>query len=121
MVSLRLLCLSSMLWFLFQPYAAGNPATLSCPEPSTTSYTACPGCCANMGGIHYCDASAGRFVCHNGYYSSCYCDRHAVMDLEKIRGCCLWQGGVLSTEDSGLVICNNGGISETCSVQNILP
>ncbi|HHF7345949.1 TPA: neurogenic locus notch [Legionella feeleii] len=72
-------------------------------------------CCGDMGGINYCDSSAGRYVCNNGYFSSCYCTRHAVMDLQKLQGCCLWQGGVFSTDETGLVICNNGGISQTCS------
>ena len=81
------------------------------------AYSACPGCCASMGGIKYCDSSAGRFVCQNGYYSSCYCTRHAVMDLQRIQGCCLWQGGVLVVDEVGLVICNNGGVSEVCSLQ----
>ncbi|MBA2656308.1 MAG: hypothetical protein H0U70_04905 [Tatlockia sp.] len=74
-------------------------------------------CCNDMGGISYCDSSAGRYVCNNGYYSACYCTRHAVMDLQKISGCCLWQGGVLGTTPTGLVMCNNGGISELCSLQ----
>lgn len=74
-------------------------------------------CCGDMGGINYCDSSAGRYVCNNGYYSSCYCDRHAVMDMQKFTGCCMWQGGVLSVE-TGMVICNNGGISEMCSLGN---
>jgi len=73
-------------------------------------------CCGAMGGIRYCDSSAGRFVCNNGYYSSCYCDRHASMDLQKIRGCCLWHGGVLSNDDgTGLVVCRDGSVSEECS------
>lgn len=74
-------------------------------------------CCGNMGGVQFCDSSAGRLVCNNGFYSSCYCDRHAVMDLEHLQGCCLWQGGVMNIEDgTGLVICNNGGVSEVCSL-----
>lgn len=77
----------------------------------------CSGCCNGMGGIRYCDSSAGRFVCNNGYYSSCYCTRHAVMDLQKIMGCCLWHGGVLRSDDgAGVVICRDGTISETCSL-----
>lgn len=76
------------------------------------------GCCDKMGGISYCDSSAGRFVCHNGFYSACYCTRHAVMDLQLLQGCCLWRGGVLPTYDtSGLVICNDGSASEECSLQ----
>ena len=80
-------------------------------------YSACPSCCAGMGGVKYCDSSAGRFVCQNGSYSSCYCTRHAVMDLQRIQGCCLWQGGVLIVDEVGLVICNDGGVSEVCSLQ----
>lgn len=76
-------------------------------------------CCGEMGGISYCDSSAGRYVCNNGYYSSCYCTRHAVMDLQKLEGCCLWQGGVLKVDDvNGAVVCNNGGISEICSIHD---
>lgn len=75
-------------------------------------------CCNDMGGISYCDSSAGRYVCNNGYYSTCYCTRHAVMDIQKIAGCCLWQGGVFAIDATGLVLCNNGGISEICSIQN---
>lgn len=75
-------------------------------------------CCNGMGGISYCDSSAGRYVCNNGYYSVCYCTRHAVMDLQKLAGCCLWQGGVMATSPTGLILCNNGGISEICSLQN---
>lgn len=94
-----------------------GPCDNPCPPPTGMHYSACPECCANMGGIHYCDTSAGRFVCKNGFYSSCYCDRHAVMDLQKIQGCCLWQGGVMLVDDTGLVVCNNGGVSEVCSLQ----
>ncbi|STX28372.1 neurogenic locus notch like protein precursor [Legionella beliardensis] len=77
-------------------------------------------CCAMMGGVSYCDSTAGRLVCKNGYYSSCYCTRHAIMDLQNVQGCCLWQGGVLTMDEQGLVICNNGGISELCSSQSAL-
>lgn len=77
------------------------------------------GCCKNKGGIQYCDSSAGRYVCTDGDYSSCYCNRHAVMDLQKFQGCCTWQGGVMKIEDeTGLVICNNGGTSDICSIQH---
>ena len=85
--------------------------------PATLVHSANPDCCASMGGIQYCDSSAGRFVCNSGYYSSCYCSRHAVMDLQKIAGCCLWQGGVMATDVGGIVVCNNGGTSEECSAQ----
>ena len=39
------------------------------------------------------------------------------MNLQQIEGCCLWQGGVLDVNPLGLVVCNNGGISEICSLQ----
>jgi hypothetical protein len=40
------------------------------------------------------------------------------MDLQKIKGCCLWQGGVMKIEPgTGIVICNNGGTSEMCRTQ----
>lgn len=81
--------------------------------------SACDGCCAGKyGGISYCDSSAGRYVCKNGEYSVCYCTRHAVMDLQKIEGCCLWQGGVFRVTETGIVVCNNGGISEICGLQS---
>ncbi|KTD18905.1 hypothetical protein [Legionella jordanis] len=93
--------------------------TYICDE-STSYLPTCDkkNCCGSMGGINYCDSSAGRYVCNNGYYSSCYCTRHAIMDLQKLQGCCLWQGGVLTVDDAtGAVVCNNGGISEACSLQ----
>jgi hypothetical protein len=80
------------------------------------AYSANSDCCHGMDGIHYCDSSAGRFVCKNGYYSSCYCTRRAVMDLQLFKGCCMWQGGVLAA-DTGIVVCNNGSVSEACSLQ----
>ncbi|KTD82810.1 neurogenic locus notch [Legionella waltersii] len=76
------------------------------------------GCCGSMGGINYCDSSAGRLVCQNGFYSTCYCTRHAVMDLQFLKGCCLWHGGVMSNVNAeGLVLCNDGSYSEECSLQ----
>lgn len=76
------------------------------------------GCCNRMGGVKYCDSSAGRLVCNNGFYSACYCTRHAIMDLQLLAGCCLWHGGVLPTFDtSGLVVCNDGALSEECSLE----
>lgn len=80
---------------------------------------ACDTCCGGMGGIQYCDSSAGRYVCNNGFYSACYCDRHAVMDIDNLQGCCLWQGGVLHIDNtSGAVICNNGSVSEVCTLSS---
>ena len=89
-----------------------SPKSKSCPKGCDTDV-----CCGQMGGVSYCDSSAGRLVCNNGYYSSCYCTRHAVMDLQLISGCCLWQGGVLTVSATGAVICNNGSVSEVCTLQ----
>ena len=79
-------------------------------------------CCNLMGGVSYCDSSAGRLVCNNGFYSSCYCTPHAVMDLQLLRGCCLWKGGVYTgsslNSHAGEIVCNDGSISEECSLQN---
>lgn len=76
------------------------------------------GCCDGLNGIRYCDSSAGRYVCQNGDYSTCYCTRHAIMDLQKLEGCCLWQGGVFKISDDRQVLCNNGSVSEICTIQN---
>ncbi len=79
------------------------------------------GCCSKMGGVSYCDSSAGRLVCNNGFYSTCYCTPHAVMDLQLLHGCCLWRGGVLPPSvngPSGLVVCGDGSVSEECSLEN---
>ncbi|MGC1182716.1 MAG: neurogenic locus notch [Legionella sp.] len=79
-------------------------------------------CCKKMGGVSYCDSSAGRLVCNNGFYSTCYCTPHAIMDLQLLRGCCLWRGGVMPppslSAPSGLIVCGDGSISEECSLQN---
>ncbi|MDP3268775.1 MAG: neurogenic locus notch [Legionella sp.] len=84
----------------------------------STAYATDP-CCNKMGGINYCDSSAGRLVCNNGFYSSCYCTRHAVMDLQLLMGCCLWRGGVSPNYTrTGLVVCNDGSFSEECSLQS---
>ncbi len=72
-------------------------------------------CCKGMGGVNYCDSSAGRLVCNNGFYSSCYCTRHAVMDMQHVQGCCLWQGGVKAITNQQIVLCRDGGYSEECS------
>lgn len=81
------------------------------------TYAFADGCCKDMGGISYCDSSAGRLVCKNGFYSACYCTRHAIMDLQLLIGCCMWHGGVLPVIDgTGMVRCNDGSISEECSI-----
>ena len=89
--------------------------TLSLTFSST--YAASSACCANMQGVGYCDSSAGRLVCKNGFYSACYCSPHAVMDFQLLRGCCLWHGGVAPTfNQAGLIACNDGSVSEECSL-----
>lgn len=87
--------------------------------PFTATHADCDNCCGGMGGVQYCDSSSGRQVCKNGEYSACYCTPHAVMNLQKIAGCCLWHGGVFKLDERGLVICNDGGVSEICGLQNI--
>lgn len=82
----------------------------------TVSNLNAQGCCGGMGGINYCDSSAGRYVCKNGDFSACYCTRHAVMDLQLLYGCCLWKGGV-SSANQGIIVCNDGTVSEMCSLQ----
>ncbi|KTD20394.1 neurogenic locus notch like protein precursor [Legionella lansingensis] len=120
---MRLLCkLFIAISFFLVPvfgFAFGFVKNIYVCDESTTYIPTCDkmNCCGAMGGISYCDSSAGRYVCNNGYYSSCYCTRHAVMDLQKLEGCCLWQGGVLTMDERGVVICNNGGISEICTLQ----
>ena len=109
----RLMVLCALLFGLsYSSVYAGDCG--DCAEKKSCKAT-CDRCCSQMGGISYCDSSAGRLVCGNGQYSSCYCTRHAVMDLQHIQGCCIWQGGVLSATAEGHVICNNGGVSEICS------
>ncbi|VEG89869.1 neurogenic locus notch [Legionella spiritensis] len=112
---MQLAVLIAMMFSLSSAYAGfcGTQKCQACPRGCDVDV-----CCGQMGGIRYCDSSAGRYVCNNGYYSSCYCTRHAVMDLQDVNGCCLWQGGVLTVDPAGLVICNNGGVSELCSLQS---
>lgn len=103
MLQIKTLFISSILSLVISPVFAGNNA----------------GCCSKMGGVQYCDSSAGRLVCKNGFYSACYCTRHAIMDLQLLRGCCLWKGGVMPDYDTtGLVVCNDGSVSEECSLGN---
>lgn len=66
--------------------------------------------------ISYCDTSAGRLVDTNGSYSKTYCRFTAIMDLQKVSGCCTWQGGVMLVK-MGKVICADGTISPVCSIQ----
>ena len=85
--------------------------------PVSGAYSAGNGCCYKSQ-ISYCDVSAGRYVCDNGDYSSCYCSKQAVINSSKVVGCCLWKGGVFKVEaQTNLVICNNGGVSAECSIR----
>lgn len=77
-----------------------------------------PQCGCGHCGILYNDSSSGRFVMRDGYYSQCYSTRHAVMDLQKFKGCCMWQGGVEKMDAKGRVICRDKSISELCTLQN---
>lgn len=83
--------------------------------PVGMAYACFNSCCADNS---YCDSSAGRMVGNNGDYSVCYCNRHAVMNLHKLKGCCLWHGGVLKISPAGQVMCRDGDISEICSIEN---
>lgn len=74
-------------------------------------------CCAGSG-ISYCDSSLGHYVCRNGDYSTCYCDRHAIMAMDRFKGCCMWHGGVFKVNGYGAVICNDNTVSELCSSHN---
>jgi hypothetical protein len=90
--------------------------TLSYLPASLAQNDTADGCCSGMGNIMYCDRSAGLYVCNNGDYSACYCSRHAIMDLQSVQGCCLWQGGVESMDPMGIVHCQDGAVSEVCSI-----
>ena len=83
---------------------------------STLTCSASVPCCSGKGGVSACDYSSGYYFCINGDYSTCYCTKHAMMDLQEVSGCCLWQGGVLQVDPLGLVICNSGSVSEVCSL-----
>lgn len=84
--------------------------------PACTKNCETNGCCSGMGGVDYCDKSAGRLVCANGFYSSCYCSAHAVMDLQMVQGCCLWHGGVMAITPENIIVCRDGSFSELCSI-----
>jgi len=81
------------------------------------SYADSSCCCQGYGGISYADSSMGRYVCRNGYISQCYSTRHAIMDLQKLKGCCLWEGGVEKITIKGEVVCRDGNVSEPCTIE----
>jgi hypothetical protein len=39
------------------------------------------------------------------------------MNLQKFKGCCMWQGGVDKITLKGGVQCNDGSTSEICTLQ----
>lgn len=82
------------------------------------AYDECAQCCVGYGGINYADSSSGRYVCNNGYVSQCYSTRHAIMDMQKFKGCCIWEGGILKITMKGEVICRDGHVSELCTQAN---
>jgi hypothetical protein len=67
--------------------------------------------------VCYCDSSVGRNVLNTGEYSSSYCTRRAVMNLQKFEGCCMWHGGVAKVSEKGGVQCKDGSRSELCTLQ----
>ncbi len=75
-------------------------------------------CCA-PNGISYCDISSGHYVCSDGGYSTCICQSttpvttYATLMLD----CCLWHGGI-AANNLGIVVCNDGSVSEVCSIQS---
>lgn len=73
--------------------------------------------CTSVPKILYCDASNGRYVLDNGDFSASYCTRRAVMNLQKFQGCCMWRGGVAGINARGVVKCNDGSISQLCTMQ----
>lgn len=77
-------------------------------------------CCNNDLSIRYCDSSAGFNVLQNGDYANSYCTRHAVMDLQKIAGLCLWRGGVAQITAKKEVICNDGTVSEMATLEQMV-
>lgn len=110
-ILLRVLFIISLAFFC-EIAVAGGCATCENGQCQTD------GCCEKMGGINYCDSSVGFYVCNNGYFSSCYCTRHAIMDLQQLQGCCMWNGGVApQINPYGIIICRDGTVSELCSIQ----
>lgn len=73
--------------------------------------------CENGNDVRYCDSSTGLNVNQNGDYGSSYCTRHAVMDMQKFAGMCMWHGGVAKITDKQEVICNDGSLSELSTLQ----
>lgn len=75
--------------------------------------------CSQVYDSRYCDSSAHFMVNDNGDYGSAYCTRHAVMDLQKTAGLCIWHGGLASIGPNREVICNDGTYSEIGSLYSM--
>lgn len=74
--------------------------------------------CENGNDVRYCDSSTGLNVNQNGDYGSSYCTRHAIMDMQKFEGMCMWHGGVAKITGRQEVICNDGTLSELSTLRN---
>ena len=74
--------------------------------------------CENGNSIRYCDSSTGLNVNQNGDYGSSYCTRHAIMDMQKFAGMCMWHGGVAKITERQEIICNDGSLSELSTLRN---
>ena len=105
-MNLKTVCVFSMLTII-TPYSFAEEESLG----------SAPNCCKNHQGISYCDSSSGRYVCGNGDISQCYCSRHAIIDLQLLKGCCTWDGGVDHITPKGNVICRSGKFAEMCTLQ----
>lgn len=102
MFFLRFVFIWTFSWFFFGEFVLSQTCESSC-------------CKGTGSGISYCDLAAGRYVCNSGQYSVCYCSHSAIMDLQLIKGCCLWHGGEAQIDPStGEMICNDGSISHSC-------
>ena len=66
----------------------------------------------------YCDSSTGLTVNQNGVYGSTYCTRHAVMDMQKFEGVCMWHGGLEKITQNQDILCRDGTISELSTLRN---
>lgn len=71
----------------------------------------------SVGKIVYCDSSTGRYILDDGSTSAQYCTIHATMNLHKFSGCCMWHGGVSPLTTKVIIHCNDGTVSEICSLQ----
>lgn len=104
---------------LFTFTAPVNFAMASQKEASVSDQLAISKQCCPSVGISYCDLSAGHYVCKSGGYSTCICTTQTAVSAHKQypMGCCTWHGGVAAST-WGQVVCNDGSVSEICSIQS---